>query len=278
MANENTNVDDDKKLEEETTETTTTNEDDKGGEKFKAPEGWMSPEEAQRVRKALETANEEAKNRRLKLKEYEELGLDDLEKAKSILKEREEAELRAAEESKNFSEWQEKIQTRHKTELEKYQQRLQEIEESANTYKTQLETVEREYLVKNEAMRNMQELDAIPEFIMPYLEKEVSVTQSDNGTKQAVIVDEYGEPRLKDGKPMNIRQRLEEMREDPIFGRAFGAPKNSGSGGNNASGSQSTGKKSVPKVTKKELRENPSKLEAFIAEHSMEVYKGLKPF
>lgn len=220
---------------------------DKGGDDGKPtvkPEDqykdWVSPEEAERMRNALKQANKEAQTRRERLNQYEELGLDDLEKAKEILKERDDAELKRAEEERNFTEWQEKIKGRYEGQLNEFSEKVEKTQEAANKYKSQLEN----YLVDNEALRVLKELDGEPQFILPHLKNEVKVVEDDKGEMSTQIIDKYGEPRFKDGKPMTIKDRVSEMREDDVFGKAFAAPKISGSGSQSGKGE---GAKSAPK-------------------------------
>lgn len=186
--------------------------------------------EKERMNKALKTANTEAQERRIKLKEYEELGLSDLEKARSLLKEHEEAELKKAEDERNFTEWQEKVKTRYESELTKVKSEIDTYKSQVDTYKEKFESM----LVDKEAITllSSKELKGEPAFIMPYLKKETKVIEVD-GQLQAVIVDNHGEPRYNaDGQLFTIRDRLLEMREDSVLGKAFDAPKISGVGTN----------------------------------------------
>jgi hypothetical protein len=224
--------------------------EDKSTKQSDDREGWMSPEEAKRTREALAKANKEAQTRREKLREYEELGVD-LEAAKQLLQEKQEYELEKAKEEKNFTDYTEKLKNSYKGELERYQSQIAEKEEAVGKYKSQLEQM----LVDNEALRVLSDLKCeANELIMPHLQKEVKVVEDENGRMRTVLVDEYGDIREKDGKPVTIEDRLKEMRDHPVFGRAFAAPKVSGSG-SNVNGDAVSGNK-PPKVYKNELTES----------------------
>lgn len=219
-------VDDEKDLDNPTVEEGGQPDKDKQPNPEDKYKDWVSPDEAKRMRDALKQANKEAQTRREKLNQYEELGLEDLERAKEILKEREESEIKRAEEEKNFTEWQEKIKGRYESQINDVASKVEQTQAAADRYKSQLEN----YLVDNEALRVLKELKGEPQFILPHLKNEVKVTEDESGKMSVQIVDEYGEPRLKDGKPMTVKDRLTEMREDAVFGKAFEAPDISGSG------------------------------------------------
>lgn len=224
--------------------------------------------EKERMNKALKTANAEAQERRIKLKEYEELGLSDLEQARNILKEREESELKKAEDAKNFTDWQEKVKVRHEGELNK-------IKSEVDTYKIQVDTYKEKFesmLVDKEAVEllSSKELDGEPAFIMPYLKKETKVMEID-GTFKAVIVDNTGEPRYKDdGSLLTIKDRLLEMREDAVFGKAFAAPKRSGVGTNPVMGDANS---AAPRAYRNEM--SLDEKTEYQRKHGFEAYQKL---
>lgn len=226
-------------------------------------------DELKRTREALKNANDEAKERRLKLKEYEELGLSDLEQARAILQEREEAELKRAEEEKNFTEWQERTRAKYEGQINDFTSKLEQTSEQASKYKQRLES----YLVDNEALQVLKELDGEPTFILPHLKNEVRVSEGESGDMTVEVLDKHGDVRLgKDGKPLTIRDRLTELREDPIFGKAFNAPSRSGGG----SGGDNGGKGAddiAPKSYRNEMTTDQKG--AYISKYGIEKFNAL---
>jgi hypothetical protein len=243
------------------------NLEDKPEDKYK---DWVSPDEAKRIRDALHSANKEAQERREKLNKYEEMGLDSLEKAREILKEREDSEIKKAEEEKNFSEWQEKIQTQHQTQVEKYKSDLEKANEDVTKYRTQLEST----LIDSEALRVISEMKGEPAFLLPYLKDEIKLIQDEHSGKMtSQIVDVSGTIRQnKNGKPMTIADRVNEMREDKIFGKAFSAPEVGGSG--SSSTDKGAPSASSPKAYRNEMTDRQK--QEYVRDHGIEAFNKLE--
>lgn len=90
--------------------------------------------------------------------------------------------------------------------------------------------------------------DAInPDTVVPLIEKSLKVVEGKDGTYSAVVVDEHGEPRLRE-KAKNAQDFLRakdlvgEMKTNPDLGHLFKAP--DASGGGAPPGSRSGGQKS----------------------------------
>lgn len=283
--NQDNNVD--TSVEETTTSNDTSNNSDTttSGEEYsetdikKETEG-MDAEEAARVRRVLKERNEEAKKHRLRAKEledkvnqFEDLGVDP-DTVKQWKEERDAAEMKRLEDERNWEEIKTKLKEDKDQSVKKERERAEQLEEQINALKKEREND----LVEKEAMRVLNDLEGEPTFIMPYLSKEVTVID-DNGKSRAVVKDEItGDPRTKeDGSYFTIEDRLKEMREDKVFGKAFAAPKVSGSGSNPSTANPDGNNKGrPPKTTKAELRKNPSKLENFVKTYGMDAYNKLK--
>lgn len=231
----------------------------------------MSAEEAERVRAALHKANTEARDRRLELQKYTELGVDP-DTVAQWKKEREEAEIQRLEEERNFTELQERLKNSYEEKLEKERGKLSEYEQKVETYRKNMESI----LVDNEALRVLQEMGGDPELVLHKLKNDVQVVQNDLGDMEVQILDSNKQPKTKDdGSKFTIKDYFSELREHPSYGKAFAAPVVSGGG----SKTDTTGDKGgdgpgkPPKMYKNEM--SVKELQDFAAKYGHEELRKL---
>ena len=193
--------------------------------------GTVDPAEFERTRKALEKANKEAQDRRLKLKEWEELNVDP-NKVRELLEKQREAEVKRKEEEGRYRELLEEIETSTQSEIQKAKQ---EAEEQVSKMKSNLE----KYFVDKTVTEALASEGASVKLLGKHIKDQVAVIDVD-GDYQTVVVDKNGEPRLKRGGAyMTVDDLIAEMKKDDEFARAFPAPKVSGNGTGDASTSNS---------------------------------------
>lgn len=195
-----------------------------------AKKAGVSVEEFERTRKALAKANEEAKDRRLKLKEFEELGVDP-EKIKSMLQKQRESEIAQMEEEKRYSELLEKMR-------EEANMKVSKAEEKMDLYRRNLERETRGRQIQ-EAIASEDGVSALLEGIV---EKRVKTTENEDGSLKTYVTDEYGQET-----DMSVRDFVKSLKDHEEYGYGFKAPKVSGNGTNSDGASKPPSSKPGPK-------------------------------
>lgn len=98
----------------------------------------------------------------------------------------------------------------------------------------QMKATLRKHIVESAAKSAIAEAKGKVKPLLPYVLQKVDMIE-ENGTYRAVVIDEDGEPRLtRDGKEMDIRGLVEELKADPEFQPLFEAAPVSGSGARNS--------------------------------------------
>ena len=177
---------------------------------------------------AKEQILKEKKELEQKLKTYE--GIDPA-KAKELMEAAEKAE---TDKLKQKGDWETRekqltdrlaadLKTRelqYNTELEKRETRIKTLQDSLE-----------KHLVEAAATAAIAGAKGVPELLLPHAVKAIKVVE-ENGDFKAVVVDAQNNPRIADvkGTPFTIANLIEEMRGNPIYGRAFEAPGSGGSG------------------------------------------------
>lgn len=148
---------------------------------------------------------------------------------------------------------------------EKHEAALKAEAEKASRMRTTLER----YLVDAAATSAIAAAKGVPELLLPHVQRHVKVVEED-GDYVARVVDAKGDPRVNSkGEHMTISELVAEMRQSEVFGRAFEASGNTGSGkqpGNGAGGAGAT-KKSDLKTEKDRA--------AFVEKHGLDAYRAL---
>lgn len=211
-------------------------------------EGWVSPEEAARIRKALADANEADKNKRLKLKSYEEAGMTPEEIA-ALVTERQELELKRAEESKNWEDYKKSLEKTYETKISTYEEQLNQTKSVVDRYKQTLENT----LIDKELQSAIVELGGkSPTVLTKLLRENIKLHENEDGSFETYVVDQFGQVKEKEGKKLGIKDFVAEMREDAEIGLLFEAPKVSGSNSVQVNGGNG-GKSAAPKMHKSKM-------------------------
>lgn len=229
---------------EQTTETT------------KKPSKGDISAELEATRKALEKANAEARDRRHKLKEWEELNVDP-DTVKGFLQKQREAE---EDRQKKEGEWEE-LKKRWREETN------QEIEK-ANSRVSEMETKLRSQIHEKNLSSAMAEEGAIPDLLEAKLNKYTEMVEDDNGKYRTVVLDDDGVRTDK-----TVKQLLNEWKSHPTLGHAFKAPNISGNGTNSQQTSKATGQDRVPKKRRSEMTEREHR--EFVGKYGVEEFLKL---
>lgn len=259
MAEENVNVEDDK------TNVAPAPVEDKpepvvADKPVKETKQTVDPDEFERTRAALAKANKEAADRRLKLKEWEELNVDPT-TVKQLLDTQREAEIKKAEEEGRYQENVERIRKETGEQIERYKGEVE-------TMKSKLE---RQIKAKEIASVIAQE-DGVEMILEPHIANRVKLVELDDKYDLQVLADD-GTPLLDDkGKPVPLNKFVAGLKEHPQLKYGFKAQKVSGPGitGTNTS----TKSDGVPKGIK---RSQMSDVESrdFVKKYGFDEYKKL---
>lgn len=222
-----------------------------------AKQAGVDVDEFERTRKALEKANKEAAERRHKLKEWDELGVDP-DKVKQMLQEQREAEIKKAEEEGRYQELLDKMR-------EDMSRKEQELNKKVSTMQTKLE----KQLKEKEVTAAINAEDGVTTLLKSHVEKFVDLSEGENGY-ETVVKDENGQVRTnEDGSNMTVRQLVQSFKNDPELSFGFKAPKVSGNGTQESNASPRTApKKSRSKMTAREKS-------SYVDKYGMEAYQKL---
>lgn len=250
--------------EKSTEKTTPTEKPEKGsGKEGESKEEFkVDPEEWDRTRRALTKANEEAKNRRLKLQEWDELGVDP-ETVKAWKQERDEEELRKAEEEGRYQEIIEKTRNEATSKVSQAQQ-------ERDAMKAQLES----YLVDKNLTEAIAAEEGIPKLLQGIAKQYVKTVQDESGAYRTVVVDDDGMPRKNDaGNDMDVRELVQSFKTDPDLAYAFKAPKVSGNGSDSQASNTPPSKKPGPKPHRGKMSQKEQR--DFVRQHGYAEFRKL---
>lgn len=190
------------------------------------------PHEVNGLKTALAKERQEKKEREAKLKEFDGI---DVQAAKEMLQRKQELEAQAAKDKGDWATRERQLQEQlaaqltgrekqYQSEIETRDQRIQALQQSLDRY-----------LIEAQATAAIVAAKGTPELLMPHIAQQVRIFEEDGGFV-ARVVDAQGQPRIADikGTPFTIRHLVEEMKNDPVYGRAFEASGAGGSGASNA--------------------------------------------
>lgn len=148
---------------------------------------------------------------------------------------------------------------------EKHQTELKSREDKIAAMQSTLER----HLIDATATAAIAAEKGVPDLLLPHVQRHVRVVDED-GEFAVKVVDARGDPRVDaKGEPLTIADLVKEMKASEIFGRAFEASGNTGSGKQPGSGSGGTG--TAKPRGKMSLEEKAD----FIAQHGQEAYQAL---
>ncbi|AHX01197.1 hypothetical protein M316_0132 [Nitrincola phage 1M3-16] len=219
-------------------------------------------EELERMRNALSKVNEEAKQRRLALKQYEEMGFTP-EKAKEMLEAQRNAELKEMEEQQRYQEMLERERQERLAEKEALEGKLTE-------YEKRMQKQARKRVVAEAVAKHQADM----ELLAHHIEKRTAtVEDEDSGEYNVVVLDTKG--NIMEGKTLD--DLMAEFKEHPSLSKGFPSPGKKGTG---MSSEGTAGEKSgagIPRTSKQELMADTAKQREFISKYGWEAYNKL-PF
>lgn len=209
------------------------------------------------LKSALEKERKAARELEKKVKRWESLGKSDEEIA-DLLKKAEDAEQSEAERKGEWDKLRAQMNEKHQTELKSREDKIAAMQS----------TLER-HLIDATATAAIAAEKGVPDLLLPHVQRHVRVVDED-GEFAVRVVDAKGDPRVDaKGEPLTIADLVKEMKASEIFGRAFEASGNTGSGKQPGSGSGGTG--TAKPRGKMSLEEKAD----FIAQHGQEAYQAL---
>ena len=227
-----------------------------------AEKGGATEEELERTRRALAKANKEAQDRRYKLQEWDDLGVDP-ETVKQWKEERRSEEVRKAEEEGRYQDIIERTRQEAATDREK-------AEEKVNQMKAQLES----YLVDKNIAEAISSEEGIPRLLQDITRKSVKTVLDDSGEYKTVVVDSDGLPRKgEDGSEMSVRDLVKSFKQDPDLQYAFRAPNTSGSGTDSQASATPPSKKPGPKPKRSSMTAKEQR--AYVQKHGYQEFSKL---
>lgn len=205
----------------------------------------------------LSTAQKEAIAERKKRQAWEALGKSP-EEIKELLAAQEKADEDKATRAGEWDKLKAQMNEKHQTELKSREDKIAAMQS----------TLER-HLIDATATAAIAAEKGVPDLLLPHVQRHVRVVDED-GEFAVKVVDARGDPRVDaKGEPLTIADLVKEMKASEIFGRAFEASGNTGSGKQPGSGSGGTG--TAKPRGKMSLEEKAD----FIAQHGQEAYQAL---
>ena len=148
----------------------------------------------------------------------------------------------------------------HSTEKEK-------LIKDAERYRQSLDQVMRREQLRSVILK----AKGVPELLLPALEGRTKLEENSDGSFRVVVLNEQGAPAIGDaqGNPKTLEQLVEEVKANPVYGRAF-EPSNAGGGGTppNQPGGATT-------ISKRSDLKTPADKAKYIGEHGHEAYVEL---
>lgn len=183
------------------------------------------------LKKALETERRQKAEAEKQLKNYSGV---DVERYQQLIAEREEIEAKQAQKAGDWQTREEQLKKQLQADLGKYKGQYEaEVQERDAKLAMMQNALERS-LIEAQATAAISELRGTPALLLPHVMQRVKIFEED-GDYNVKVLDSQGQPRIADvkGTPFTIKNLIEEMRNDPIFGRAFEASGAGGSGAQN---------------------------------------------
>ena len=183
-------------------------------------------EDVQGLKKALDDERKRRAQAEKAAKQFEGI---DAEKAKQLLDETHKAEEEKAKAAGQWENWKAQMTAQHEAEKKTLTEQIAALERDLN-----------EQMVTATAMQAIATEKGVAALLLPHIGAKVVI---DNGKREVRILDASGNVRYgKNGQPLTIAERVQEMKADPIFGRAFEA---TGAGGSGADANTRAGARGI---------------------------------
>lgn len=223
-------------------------------EQFKALQ-----EEAERMRAALAKANREAKEYRLKAKEFEKAGFTP-EELREIREKEERRKLQELERKQDFNKLKETLTSQFQQKEKEYQAQIESLRSSME--KTLIQRDVTSAIAKNEGIEPL---------LRPHVESRVKLMENEDGTLVARVVDSDGSPMFNaKGEYMTVEEYVATLKEDEVFGAAFRGRGQSGGGTRPA---PTNGRKVAPTKRRSEMTDDD--VRAFVDEYGWDEFHKL---
>jgi len=148
--------------------------------------------------------------------------------------------------------------------LESHSKDIKARDEALSTYRSQIEKL----LVDSAATAALAEAKGSVDLLLPHIRNAARVVEKD-GVFAVEIVSPDGAPKVNaKGDNMSIKELVAEMRQSDVFGRAFEASGNSGTGKGPSNGTGGTGQLKRSQMTLKQKAD-------YVAEHGQEAFLKL---
>lgn len=199
------------------------------------------PQEVGGLRKALDAERANKKELAAKLKQYD--GIDP-EQYQLLLKNQQNAEANQAKTTGDWDARENQLKTQLKQELTKRENHYSAELSGRDAKIALMQAALEKSLIEAQATSAISAAKGAPELLLPHVMQRVKIFEED-GEYSVRVLDQNGQPRIADikGSPFTIKHLIEEMKNDPVYGRAFEASGAGGSGaqnGNRAGGNAKT--------------------------------------
>jgi hypothetical protein len=227
-------------------------------------------EDTEKLKKAINTEREARAKAERELKDqkktWEKLGKTPQE-IEQLVEQHRQSEQERLERAGEFEKVKAQIIEQSEKRVKEIQDKLASKDGEINTLKTSLQN----QLVNVEATAAIAAAKGEPILLLPAIQRRTKVVE-ENGLHVVKVLDAKGDPMV-DGKgnPLTINDLVAEFRKDPVYGRAFEASGNSGSGMRPNGGSGGSGSSITKRSDLKTERERAN----FINENGLEAYKQL---
>jgi hypothetical protein len=192
------------------------------------------------LKKALDTERKQRAEAEKTLKQFE--GVDP-EKYAELMKSQEDAAAQKLRDSGDWTAREAQLRAQLEADLRKRETHYTAEVNSRDARLALMQTALNGALINSEAVAAITAAKGEPALLLPHVLRQTRITEED-GQFRVEVVDAQGQPRIADikGTPFSIKNLIEEMKADPIYGRAFEATGAGGSGAQNGNKAAGNGK------------------------------------
>lgn len=192
------------------------------------------------LKKALDAERKAKADYEKSLKGYEGIDPEEARRLKA------EAEQIVTEKLKSKGDWEtreKQLKEQLAADLQKRQQQFDSEIEKRTEREQKLQAALEKSLIEAKATEAIAGKKGVPQLLLPHILRQVKVIE-ENGEFVPRVIGADGNPRIADvkGSPYTIQHLVDEMYNDPVFGRAFEANGAAGSGAQNNTAAAGGGK------------------------------------
>ncbi|NDG18865.1 MAG: hypothetical protein EB117_11410 [Betaproteobacteria bacterium] len=199
------------------------------------------PQEVGNLKRTLDKERKARAEYEAKLKQYDGIDLDQYQ---AVLKAQEEAKARQARSAGDWETREQHLKAQLEADLRKRESHYSAEISGRDAKIALMQNALERSLIEAQATAAISAAKGTPELLLPHVMQRVKIFEED-GDYVVKVLDQSGQPRIADikGSPFTIKHLIEEMKSDPVYGRAFEASGAGGSGaqtGNRAGGNAKT--------------------------------------